>query len=135
MVDMAANKKTIYVLDDQEDILYLIKEVLEYEFSDSITVKTFKEPMYCMGDIKKQIPDLLLLDIFMPVTNGFKFLKLIRNIGINVPVIIISGFEWARKTADAAVPQNHIEGMLTKPFDNKKLLELVKKVLGSPALV
>jgi len=131
---MNDNKKLVYVLDDQEDILFLIKELLEYSFPNLITIKTFKEPMYCMGDIKKECPDLLLLDIFMPVTNGFNFLKLIRNIGINVPVIIISGHEWSRKTADLAVPQNHIEGILTKPFDNKKLIELVRRTLDSSVL-
>ena len=83
---MALNK-TVLIIDDEEDILRIIKTVLIKEGIEKVvTAATAKE-----GFVKFQQtqPDLVLLDIMLPDGEGYDVCKQIRNIS-NVPILFIS---------------------------------------------
>ncbi|MDD3626276.1 MAG: response regulator [bacterium] len=73
---MSRDKKSILIIDDEEDILKLCKIVLEKEGFDVYTTNAAKEGVEIASNI---IPDLVLLDIMMPVMDGWEVLKILRG--------------------------------------------------------
>lgn len=66
-------------------------------------------------------PDLVFMDIEMPVENGFSFLNRLRKLGYNPPVIFVTGYkEYALNAFDY-----NVFGYLLKPIDRQKLKEIL----------
>ena len=59
--------KKIMVVDDEEDLLILVKGVLE---SEGYTVSTKKNGQECLASVKTEKPDLIILDMMMPGMSG-----------------------------------------------------------------
>lgn len=83
------SKPLILVIDDEATILTTLKEVLEDE---SYRVETLSNGNKTIETIGKLIPDLVLLDIFMPNCNGIKLLEQIKLEFPDQKVMMISGF-------------------------------------------
>lgn len=85
------SKKRVIVVDDQEDVLSLLKDSLtNYGFEVSIC-KEAKNALYAIKIFK---PDLILLDLLMPDLGGFEICEILNNDPETrgIPIIIISGF-------------------------------------------
>ncbi len=82
--------KVILAVDDEEFNLQLVKEFLGSKYN-IVTASNGKE---ALEKIKQTIPDLILLDISMPIMDGLQFLKKIRNLleQKHIPVIVLTGF-------------------------------------------
>ncbi len=80
---------SIYVVDDEETITYGIYLTLK----DDFLVKTFSDAESAISVIKKEPPDLLLLDIGLPNMDGIEAMKAIKKIHPEILVIFITGFE------------------------------------------
>jgi DNA-binding response OmpR family regulator len=83
-------KKRIFIADDQEDILLLLKSFLaEHNFE----VMLLKEPKTILASIISFKPDLILLDLLMPDLGGFEICEILNtNLQTReIPIIIISG--------------------------------------------
>jgi len=84
-------KKHILIIEDDEVILSLLKELLESENYYISTAENGEIALELLSE-KKPKPDLILLDLMMPVMNGFQFMKKqsedpeIKNI----PVVVMS---------------------------------------------
>ena len=70
--------KKILVVDDEEDVLFSVKNGLENN-SDEYTIQTAKDGKKCLNILTKEIPDLILLDLMMPNMNGWQTLDTIRG--------------------------------------------------------
>jgi CheY-like chemotaxis protein len=83
--------KKILVVDDNEDILYSIKNGLE-ETNNDIKINTANNGIKCLEMLVEETPDLILLDLMMPNMNGWEVLETIqRNMKWrNIPIFIIS---------------------------------------------
>ena len=79
-------KKLIYIADDEENILNIVKMFLE---SNGYNVKTFTTGDSLFDEFKKKNPDLIILDIMMPGTDGLTICNKIRNIS-SVPIILLT---------------------------------------------
>lgn len=77
--------------------------------------------------VKKQMPDLILMDMKMPGMNGLETLQEIRKINDSVLVIIMTAYGELEIVAEAM--KLGIKEYVTKPFDINELRLLVKKVL------
>lgn len=118
------NKK-ILICDDDEGILDMLSLILEdtgYEIipeSNSLNVKSILE---------KSEPDLVILDLWMPVLSGDQVLKLIRqNIATStLPVIVISASRDGKQIAKEAGATDFI----AKPFDMDELIRKVNSYIG-----
>jgi DNA-binding NtrC family response regulator len=118
---------SILVVDDEMGIRELLNEILTdeghtvYAAESAIQARTVREQMR---------PDLVLLDIWMPDTDGITLLKEWSNGGqLTMPVVMMSG----HATIDTAVEATRIGALnfLEKPIALQKLLKTVNKALES----
>lgn len=79
--------KTVLVAEDDFFIGQMIKLGLE---EHGMTVELAVNGEQAVESIEKKLPDLLLLDLLMPVRDGFSVLEHIRERGYGFPVIILS---------------------------------------------
>lgn len=115
----------ILVVDDEEDIRTLIDEILSDE---GYQVETARDADEARRRIRDQGPDLVLLDIWMPDTDGITLLKEWSEAGeLNCAVVIMSGHGTV-ETAVEATRQGAAD-FLEKPLSIAKLLTTVANVL------
>lgn len=74
--------------------------------------------------LEKENFDLILMDINMPLINGFETTKLIRLKGIDIPIVALTAFNKAEITEEAL--SAGINDIIIKPFDSFKLFEIIK---------
>ncbi|MBC7219223.1 MAG: response regulator [Hadesarchaea archaeon] len=120
--------KKILVLDDDPSISKAVKILLE---SEGFKVKTAQDWQECLAKLKKEKPDLILLDILMPTIVGISALRLIRESLPQTKVIMLSvlGSKICRQLSSELGAVDFI----TKPFDNQDLIQRVKRALGMNA--
>ncbi len=85
-----ADHRTVLAVDDEESILLSLQRILE--LSGDFEVITASSANEAWQIITKQLPDLVLLDIAMPGTDGIEFCKMIRSNELtrNLPVIFLT---------------------------------------------
>ena len=114
---------TILVVDDQFSVRQLLQEYLR---GQGFQVATASDGQEALREARRQPPDLILLDLMMPVMDGFQFLRVFRQES-QTPVIIIS----AREAEMDAVQGLELgaDDYLVKPFSMRELLARVRAVL------
>ncbi len=126
--------KNILVVDDERDCQEFIKTVLEMEGFEVSTAKNGKEGV---EKALQEKPDLIILDVQMPVKDGFQTFYEIKTNDIirETPVIMLTGIR--EKTGIGFSAKDMKEFMdiepnayLEKPIDPEKLKETARKVLG-----
>lgn len=112
--------KIIYFADDEKNIRDLVVPFLEH---DGFTVRAFETGDLLLEAYKNQKPDLVILDIMMPGTNGLDVMKSIRQYD-NVPIIILTARD---SDVDFITAFNlGTDDYFTKPFSPIKLSLHVK---------
>jgi len=113
----------ILIVEDEKSLVIALKEKIVKEEMEAIVAKNGKEGL----DLAlREHPDLILLDIVMPVMDGITMLKKLRNDkwGRDVPVIILTNLSDAQKVAEG-IDQN-VCGYLVK--SDWKIEEVMKKI-------
>ncbi len=115
--------KKIYVADDEQSIRDIIFRFLTNEGFD---VRTFSTGDELLDAFKKEKPDLVILDIIMPGTDGFVISSRLRKLS-RVPIIIVSArdSEIDRVTGFSLGSDDY----LTKPFSPSELVVRVQSCL------
>jgi CheY-like chemotaxis protein len=109
----------VLVVDDEPDIRETIAEALMLE---GYRVRTAPNGKSALEQARKGRPDLILLDLMMPVMSGWQFLEAWREdpeLG-SIPVVV-----------DTAFPDVQVEGaavLLRKPFDLTTLLTTISRL-------
>ena len=78
---------SILVIDDDKNIRYFLKEVLELE---RYTVYTAKDGIEALSIFEKEYIDLVIVDIMMPNMNGYEFTKTLRLTNEELPILMVS---------------------------------------------
>jgi DNA-binding response OmpR family regulator len=121
-------KEKILIVDDDETMVNLLATILEIE---GFTAWKALDGQSALDLMSRELPDLVLLDIMMPGIDGFEVLARLRSDPRTeeLPVIMLTArsddrdiFEGWKKGADEYV---------TKPFDPRKLMEVIRGVLRS----
>jgi len=113
--------KTIFIVDDSDTNLATAEEALE----DHFRVMTVPSAEKMFSLLEKITPDLILLDIEMPVMNGYEALERLKadTSRANIPVIFLTG------TVDASIEQKSSKlgavGVITKPFSQSVLIDRI----------
>ncbi len=120
----ASNPDKILIIDDQPSVRFGLRSLLESEGYRVIEAETGEQ---ALAVITEQAPQLMLLDLRLPDTDGLTLLPRIKAIDDEAPVIILTAhgtIETAIKALKAGA-----ENFLTKPFDTDGLLILIAKTL------
>jgi DNA-binding response OmpR family regulator len=113
----------ILVVDDDRDIRDMIEIVLA---SDGYEVSTAPDGAAALEALEQSRPDLILLDLRMPVLDGVSFLRRYREQpGPHVPVIVLT----AAQDVAARGTEIRADGYLDKPFQIGDLLALIGRHL------
>ena len=126
--------KKVLVCDDQHDTVSLIKVILKKE---GYLVSGAYSGEECLAELrkrgKKDLPDLILLDILMPGMTGWDVLKEIRREKAwNKIQIIFASVKQKEEYDKHSAERKHFSAYITKPFERKDLLAKVKEKIGSP---
>jgi len=119
--------KTILVVDDEKEICTVLSDNLSRE---GYRVFVAYEGKAALELVRKEKPDLVLLDIKMPRMNGIEVLRGIKTIKKETVVIMMTAYgtlETARKAMKLGAYD-----YITKPFDLFSLKSVVKEVLEQP---
>jgi len=125
-----SKKKTsqakILVVDDESDIVSTIQYRLKFYEFDVITASNGKEGLEKTANER---PDLILLDINMPVMDGHEMLERLKNHPDlkDIPVIMLTAYSDKRDIVKAA--EFGIADYVTKPFDFTELMEKISTAL------
>ena len=118
----------VCVIDDHDDARMMMATVLRLEGYTVVTASNGSEGLDC---IRRWNPCLVVLDLMMPVMDGFQFRDRQRQdpAVAHIPVLVVS----AMPDAMAAASRLAAVGVLPKPIEIKRLLEAVKKYCGAPS--
>lgn len=111
---------TVVVADDDPNIRRLVAEILREE---GYRVLTAADGHQTLALIRARAPALVLLDLQMPLLNGWEVLDRLRAEDIRVPVVFLT----AAYRASAEAERHDVAGFLAKPFDVDELLAVVAR--------
>ncbi len=115
-------KRSIYVVDDQEEILEVTMLVLRSMDRDW-DVTCFLDPLSALEAVKAKAPDAVLTDQMMPGMEGSQLLERVRVISPSTIRLIMSGYMALDKLSLITSAHQYI----AKPFDPDKLRELIQR--------
>ena len=120
-------KKCILAVDDAAFILSRIADALGEHYN----VVTVNSGARALKYLDKNKPDLILMDIRMPLRDGFEILREIQTMGdrADIPVVMLTGMEDKRSVMEGI--KLGIRDYILKPFDPYDLLERVQRILES----
>jgi DNA-binding response OmpR family regulator len=124
------DKKKILAVDDENDVLLIIKTALFSEGYDVITAANGYDALAMAEDHK---PDLIVLDMMMPEMNGFEVLRSLREseTTATIPVIMLTGVSDKSRIQQAL--DAGIDYYIVKPFEFHDLIAKVKIAIADAA--
>jgi len=122
--------KTILLVDDEPGFHKIVTKILKTQGYTVLTASNGQEGLHALKTVR---PDLILLDIMMPIMNGFEFFKLVRQNEkyTNIPIIIAS----ARKLMKGTFVAMGADAFILKPFNSDELIFKIKFLLKDSVLV
>lgn len=118
--------ETILIVEDEDTIRKIYADGLRDEGFSVLVAKNGKEGLEVA---LREKPDLILLDILMPVMDGLTMMDLLRNevpYGKNVPIILLSNLSASEEKIMAAITKNEPAYYLEKA--NWELSQVVEKI-------
>lgn len=109
--------RNILIVDDETEILDLLKNCLE---SQSWKVITVDSPSQAFKLLKKEVFFLILMDIAMPEMDGYEFINKIKEKGITSQIVLMTGFGYNPKHTLIKVKKKGEFPVIFKPLDLKK---------------
>ena len=117
----------VLVVDDSPTEIFTVKEILERQGFAVVTASDAEEGMRVARAMK---PDLVLMDVVMPGMNGFQATRqLTRDPDTaKIPIVILT--TKSQETDRVWGVRQGARGYLTKPIDERLLLETIRQVLS-----
>ena len=124
-------RNEILLIDDEKDIRFAVNQILK---ESNFFVREAATVEKALFEIKKKLPDLVILDVLLDEKNrdGIDILKYIKSIDTDVPVIMISGHANIQIAVDS-IKLGAFE-FLEKPFNKDRLLNFINRALENSSL-
>ena len=122
-----AQGEVILIADDEPSVLETVKIILNLQGYRVITANDGAEAVTAYSRSKDMV-NAVLLDMVMPVMDGYITIKALREINPNVKIIAMSGF--ARRDSDEKSVRD-AQAFLKKPYKADELLKTLQKVLDA----
>jgi DNA-binding NtrC family response regulator len=120
-------KKCILIFDDDPQILMVCKIILE-RHNYQVDTRSFCDDIII--DINKVKPDVVLMDLWIPLVGGEAAITLMKNNSETrqIPIILFS----ANAEIEIIATRARANGFLRKPFDINELLGIIQKFIVAP---
>lgn len=115
----------ILVVDDEEELRENMYDLLELE---GFNVEAVDSGDGALALVNKKIPDLILLDIQLPGTDGIEVLRQVKEKHPNLPIIMVSAS--SQKNTHDKLNEYGADGFMLKPYDQDELLKLMNSLLA-----
>ncbi len=119
--------KTILVVEDFKDTRLMMKFLLE---KLGYQVREAEDGWKAVESVKKQVPDLILMDMAMPNTDGLTATRIIRQFKETSKIPIIAFTASGEFIHDQAIKAG-CDALLMKPLDTEKLQSMLNQYLGA----
>jgi two-component system, chemotaxis family, chemotaxis protein CheY len=116
----AGAARPILVVDDDPEILAMLRDFLE---SEGLPVRTAANGAEALDALDELAPALILLDMRMPVLDGWAFAARFRERDLSYPIVVMTAAESARRWAEEIGATAYI----AKPFDVNELLDTIER--------
>jgi CheY-like chemotaxis protein len=122
---LKGGKPTVLVVDDNTDAVEALAQILEYEGYAVATAYDGREALDYLGGHPP--PDLIVLDLMMPVMNGWELRAELAKLPAfaKVPIVVM--------TALAEAAEIEADAIVAKPIDLKRLLLIMDRLLARRA--
>lgn len=117
------NRRPILIVDDDPSILEAVAEFLNME---GYQVRTALNGALALETVERSEPALVLLDMRMPVLDGWGFVRELNARGRRLPIMVMTAAQDARRWAEEV----QAAGYVSKPFDLVDLLTAVERLAG-----
>jgi DNA-binding response OmpR family regulator len=126
--------KTILLVDDEPDTCLVYQIVLK---DAGFKCVSYTDSVKALQEFRTRYYDLILLDVKMPVLNGFELCKKIREHDKTVPVIFITAlegyYEQLRRESYSELNNDRNINFVKKPIANEALIILVNTIIAKSA--
>ena len=131
LVSETTNKPTILVIDDNNDIRQYEHTLLQ----DDYIVLEAVDGKEGLEIAKKEVPDLVICDVMMPVMDGLEFTEQLKTITAtsHIPVIMLTAKNLEEHRAEGY--EHGADSYITKPFHSKVLLARIENLLKQRKLL
>ena len=124
--------KKILVIDDEPDLTYTLKNILE---DNEFEVDSFNDPTLALNNYKANLHDLIILDIKMPKMDGFELYIKIREKDPKVKVCFLTASEFyyekfRKEYSSQLVKLLDKEFFIQKPIKNEDLIKYVTTIIS-----
>ena len=121
-------KKKIFVVDDEPQIVRLLSSRLK---ANNFDVVVAYDGYQCVQVAERELPDLILLDIKMPLGGGIRAIEILKGIPAtqNIPIIFITAFP--SQGVKKLVMDLGAEDLISKPFDSEALIKKINAILNN----
>lgn len=117
-------KREVLIVDDREDMRWLLSNILKDEGYEATAVGNGKEALDYM---EQSIPGVVLLDLKLPDLDGMEVLQRIRTLNQFTPVIVITAYGEIKSAVQAMKLGAY--DYITKPFRNEGILLTINRAL------
>jgi len=112
----------ILVIDDDPSIRAVLNDLL---IDEGYGVQMASNGAEGLRSIDQSLPALILLDMRMPVLDGWGFARMLRDRSLDIPIVVMTAAQDARRWAQ----EIGATGYVAKPFDLAELLDAVGRVV------
>lgn len=115
----------VLVVEDNKINQIVTRKILE---NNNFKCKILEDGYAAINLLEKESYDIILMDINMPIINGFETTKLIRKKGITTPIIALTAFD-KQEIAEEAIASG-MNDIIVKPFEPVKLFQIITSLIN-----
>jgi signal transduction histidine kinase/CheY-like chemotaxis protein/HAMP domain-containing protein len=124
-------KPTVLIVDDDQDALFTIGEFVKQLGCNAIFAHNGMECLLTLNHVE---PDLIFLDIMMPMMDGFETIKKIRGESRTASIPVIALTAYAMLENKEVIEKNGFDDLITKPVEFSLLSAKMKNILQSKSV-
>lgn len=126
---MSSVHPSVVIVDDEPHIRSLLEQTLEDLEDEGVTIVLASDGLEGLELIRQHRPGLVLLDVMMPLMNGFDVCETVKQKdrleGVTVVLLTAKGQEYDRQRGSEVGADRY----MTKPFDPDEIMKLARAAL------
>ena len=118
-------EKILFIVDDEPDTCLTLTNVLE---DNGFVVHAFDDPLLALENFRKDLYDLLILDIKMEKMDGLQLYKEIKKIDNKVKVCFLTASEFKYEASKDELSNLKENQFIQKPIENEELIKMINEI-------